>query len=95
MMRLKSVSAIFLALCCLIVMPPALAEEEPAPASETVTETLINNAGEASMMQARNGGGIPALTMTVNPDGGEDYSVTLQILALMTAMAFCPLSLSS
>lgn len=90
MMRLKSVSAIFLALCCLIVMPPALAEEEPAPASETVTETLINDAGEASMMQARNGGGIPALTMTVNPDGGEDYSVTLQILALMTAMGFLP-----
>ncbi|MBV7298557.1 flagellar type III secretion system pore protein FliP [Enterovibrio paralichthyis] len=89
-MRLKSVSAIFLALCCLIVMPPALAEEEPAPASETVTETLINDAGEASMMQARNGGGIPALTMTVNPDGGEDYSVTLQILALMTAMGFLP-----
>ncbi|MDD1792447.1 flagellar type III secretion system pore protein FliP [Enterovibrio makurazakiensis] len=90
-MRLKSVSAIFLALCCFLVTPLALAEAEPAPASETVTETLINSAGEASMMQATNGGGgIPALTMTVNPDGGEDYSVTLQILALMTALGFLP-----
>ncbi|MBE1274726.1 flagellar type III secretion system pore protein FliP [Enterovibrio baiacu] len=92
-MRLKSVTAIFLALCCFIVTPFAYAEAEPAPtpSSETITETLINDAGEASMMQARNGGGgIPALTMTVNPDGTEDYSVTLQILALMTALGFLP-----
>ncbi|STO43132.1 Flagellar biosynthetic protein fliP precursor [Grimontia hollisae] len=90
MMRLKSVTAIFLALCCIFVTPFVLAEEEPAPATETVTETLINDAGEASLIQARNGGGIPALTMTVNPDGTEDYSVTLQILALMTALGFLP-----
>lgn len=90
MMRLKSVTAIFLALCCIFVTPFVLAEEEPASATETVTETLINDAGEASLIQARNGGGIPALTMTVNPDGTEDYSVTLQILALMTALGFLP-----
>ncbi len=93
MMRLKSVTAIFLALCCFIVTPFAYAEAEPAPtpSSETITETLLNDAGEASMMQAKNGGGgIPALTMTVNPDGTEDYSVTLQILALMTALGFLP-----
>ncbi|MDD1783260.1 flagellar type III secretion system pore protein FliP [Enterovibrio sp. ZSDZ35] len=89
-MRLKSVSAIFLALCCFMLTPSAFAEEEAVPASESVTETLINNAGEASMMQARNGSGIPALTMTVNPDGSEDYSVTLQILAMMTALGFLP-----
>ncbi|WP_074926207.1 flagellar type III secretion system pore protein FliP [Enterovibrio norvegicus] len=92
-MRLKFVTAIFLALCCFIVTPFAYAEAEPAPtpSSETVTETLLNDAGEASMMQAKNGGGgIPALTMTVNPDGTEDYSVTLQILALMTALGFLP-----
>ncbi|STO56815.1 Flagellar biosynthetic protein fliP precursor [Grimontia hollisae] len=90
MMRLKSVTAIFLALCCIFAPSLTQAEEEPAPASETVTETLINDAGEASLIQARNGGGIPALTMTVNPDGTEDYSVTLQILALMTALGFLP-----
>lgn len=89
-MRLKSVTAIFLALCCIFFPSLTLAEEEPAPAAEMVTETLINDAGEASLIQARNGGGIPALTMTVNPDGTEDYSVTLQILALMTALGFLP-----
>ncbi len=30
------------------------------------------------------------MTMQVNPDGSEDYSVTLQILALMTALGFLP-----
>ncbi|HIF9095223.1 TPA: flagellar type III secretion system pore protein FliP [Photobacterium damselae] len=34
--------------------------------------------------------GIPAVSVTVNPDGSEDYSVTLQILALMTALGFLP-----
>ncbi|MEH0665535.1 flagellar type III secretion system pore protein FliP [Vibrio scophthalmi] len=36
------------------------------------------------------GGGIPAFTMTTNPDGTEDYSVNLQILALMTMLGFLP-----
>lgn len=34
--------------------------------------------------------GIPAFTMTPGTDGGEEYSVTLQILALMTALTFLP-----
>ncbi|WP_018693096.1 flagellar type III secretion system pore protein FliP [Algicola sagamiensis] len=34
--------------------------------------------------------GIPAITVTPNPGGGQDYSVTLQILAIMTALSFIP-----
>jgi len=41
-------------------------------------------------MSVSSGGGIPAFTMTTNPDGSEDYSVTLQILALMTMLGFLP-----
>ena len=33
---------------------------------------------------------IPALTITQTPGGGQEYSVTLQILALMTALTFLP-----
>ncbi|WP_221074132.1 flagellar type III secretion system pore protein FliP [Agarivorans aestuarii] len=33
---------------------------------------------------------LPAITMTTNPDGGQEYSVTLQVLALMTALSFLP-----
>ncbi|GAB1258077.1 flagellar type III secretion system pore protein FliP [Aurantivibrio plasticivorans] len=34
--------------------------------------------------------GLPALTVETNEDGSEDYSVTIQILALMTALTFIP-----
>ncbi|WP_427982216.1 flagellar type III secretion system pore protein FliP [Agarivorans sp.] len=33
---------------------------------------------------------LPAITMTTNADGGQEYSVTLQVLALMTALSFLP-----
>lgn len=35
-------------------------------------------------------GGLPAVTVTTGPDGGQQYSVTLQILLLMTALSFLP-----
>ena len=34
--------------------------------------------------------GLPAVTVTTNPDGSQDYSVTLQILAIMTALSLLP-----
>ncbi|WP_347330241.1 flagellar type III secretion system pore protein FliP [Marinimicrobium locisalis] len=34
--------------------------------------------------------GLPALTVTTQPDGSEEYTVTLQILAIMTALTFLP-----
>jgi len=34
--------------------------------------------------------GLPALTVTETADGGQQYSVTLQVLALMTALSFLP-----
>ncbi|WP_228481298.1 flagellar type III secretion system pore protein FliP [Vibrio fluminensis] len=36
------------------------------------------------------GGGIPAFTVTTNSNGTEDYSINLQILALMTMLGFLP-----
>ena len=35
-------------------------------------------------------GTISAVTVTDNPDGSKEYSVTLQILAMMTALSFIP-----
>jgi flagellar biosynthesis protein FliP len=34
--------------------------------------------------------GLPALTVTTRADGSQDYSVSLQILLLMTALSFLP-----
>jgi len=36
------------------------------------------------------GAGIPAVTVISNPDGGQEYTITLQVLALMTALSFIP-----
>jgi len=36
------------------------------------------------------GGAFSALTITDNPDGSKDYSITLQVLAMMTALSFIP-----
>ena len=37
--------------------------------------------------------GLSALQITTNPDGSQEYSVTLQILAMMTALSFLPAAL--
>ena len=34
--------------------------------------------------------GLPAVTVTTNSDGSQDYTITLQILMLMTALTFLP-----
>lgn len=36
---------------------------------------------------------IPVVSMTTNPDGSETYSITLQILALMTVLSLLPAAL--
>ncbi|WP_024459978.1 flagellar type III secretion system pore protein FliP [Marinimicrobium sp. LS-A18] len=60
---------------------PALAQETPEtqpPAEQGVGGSLPAIPG------------LPALTVTTNPDGSEEYTVTLQILAIMTAFTFLP-----
>ncbi|MHA7878412.1 MAG: flagellar type III secretion system pore protein FliP [Saccharospirillum sp.] len=37
--------------------------------------------------------GLPAVTVTTDADGSQSYSVTLQILAIMTALSFIPAAL--
>ncbi|GAB3034718.1 flagellar type III secretion system pore protein FliP [Bowmanella dokdonensis] len=34
--------------------------------------------------------GVKALTVTTNPDGSQDYTMTLQVLAIMTALSLIP-----
>ncbi len=66
-----------------------------AASDEVMTEQSISSSSDLFILEDApfipiNNGGIPALTMTVNADGSEDYSVTLQILALMTLLGFLP-----
>jgi flagellar biosynthetic protein FliP len=39
---------------------------------------------------AQQGGALSALSVTTSPDGTQEYSVTLQVLAVMTALSFLP-----
>jgi len=55
-------------------------EREQGAAKTLSTSSIIGSGG----------GGIPAFTVTTNNDGTEDYSVNLQILALMTMLGFLP-----
>ncbi|ODQ01095.1 MULTISPECIES: flagellar type III secretion system pore protein FliP [Salinivibrio] len=91
-MTIKTLLAAWLFVWVSLFSPVTFAQQEATPAQETITTESIDEAGEAVRLQtSRNtGGGIPAVTMRVNPDGSEDYSVTLQILALMTALGFLP-----
>ncbi|NLS13237.1 flagellar type III secretion system pore protein FliP [Vibrio sp. SM6] len=66
---------------------PALPEALAQGDSVTVSAMESDNQRITSMEV---GSGIPAFTMTTNADGSEDYSVTLQILALMTMLGFLP-----
>ncbi|AUI86670.1 flagellar biosynthetic protein FliP [Vibrio azureus] len=59
-----------------------------ASGSNVTLQTMQSDTGSSRAMSVNNG--IPAFTMTTNPDGSEDYSVTLQILALMTMLGFLP-----
>lgn len=60
----------------------ALANTSPATAVDSLSQSV------PFLSTQKGSTGIPAVSVTVNPDGSEDYSVTLQILALMTALGF-------
>ncbi|MFA0412874.1 flagellar type III secretion system pore protein FliP [Vibrio renipiscarius] len=57
------------------------AMEQEQGAARTLSSSMISGSGT---------GGIPAFTVTTNANGTEDYSVNLQILALMTMLGFLP-----
>jgi len=56
-----------------------------APGSLPLAQTTPGNLGALPAIP-----GLPALTVTTNKDGSQEYTVTLQILAIMTALTFLP-----
>ncbi len=85
----------------LLFVPLAQAQQEldtplpanPAPGQSVTVTAMEKDQGAARTVASSSivgGAGIPAFTMTTNPDGSEDYSVNLQILALMTMLGFLP-----
>ncbi len=72
-----------------------LASSIPASAANAEGMTVMamekdTGASKTIAKGSSSSGGIPAFTMTTNANGGEDYSVNLQILGLMTILGFLP-----
>jgi flagellar biosynthetic protein FliP len=63
----------------------AQSDEAPAIISETAPLNLTTLMAQQGALP-----GVPAFTMTPRADGGEDYTVTIQILAVMTALTLLP-----
>ncbi|WP_373568279.1 flagellar type III secretion system pore protein FliP [Marinimicrobium sp. ABcell2] len=64
-----------------LVNAPTWAQEDAEPGA---LATQVNATGLPAIP------GLPALTVTTEPDGTQQYTVTLQILAIMTALTFLP-----
>lgn len=64
----------------------ATAQEGPQPPDEPQQQNQTDVVGGSLPAIP----GLPALTVTTNPDGSQEYTVTLQILAIMTALTFLP-----
>jgi flagellar biosynthetic protein FliP len=89
------ITAITLLLTLTFIAQVQAQEEIPsniAPSSHVTISELEREQGGStlSITDTRSGAGVPAFTMVTNPDGSEDYSVNLQILALMTLLGFLP-----
>ena len=67
----------------------SIAESQSVAGSSNASNDIASTL-ESLQSQASGVPGIPAFTMTPRNDGGEDYTVTLQILALMTALTLLP-----
>jgi flagellar biosynthetic protein FliP len=69
----------------------AFAQTTPAPVADPagnslpLTQTAPSNLGSLPAIP-----GLPALTVKTNADGTQEYTVTLQILAIITALTFLP-----
>lgn len=66
-----------------LLLFPIVSYGQTDPSFAAVTETL-------SDVTASQAGGISAFRVTTNPDGSQEYTVTLQILAIMTALSLLP-----
>ncbi|OED51604.1 flagellar biosynthetic protein FliP [Aliivibrio fischeri] len=100
MLKTNFIAAVLAAFSLFFMASPAWAIDDlassipqTATSAEGMTVTAMEKEAGAAKTIAKgssSGSGIPAFTMTTNANGGEDYSVNLQILGLMTMLGFLP-----
>ena len=76
----------------LFVAEPVMAQTNLPPVTDSANSLPMSqasgSAGQLGSLPAIPG--LPALTVKTNPNGTQEYTVTLQILAIMTALTFLP-----
>lgn len=81
----------WLVLFCVLLMSshPAYAQDNSTlePAQAQSSQPQSNDIAGSALPAIP---GLPAFTVTTQPDGTEEYSVTLQILGIMTLLTFLP-----
>lgn len=100
---MRFVSSLMVLFGCLLIIPISGLAEGGTEGRVVITEaasigtTAVSSASKAvnsvvikpkSLLSAKLG--IPAMTVTTNADGGQNYTVTLQILILMTVLSVLP-----
>lgn len=58
--------------------------------ADTSVSSISTAASSLTQVAAKVVPGIPAMTVTTNASGGQDYTITIQILALMTILTLLP-----
>jgi flagellar biosynthetic protein FliP len=72
----------------LLYSTPAFSQAPADPVINNVAATGATNA--LDMLSSTTGLGIPALSVTTQDDGSQNYTVSIQILMLMTALTVLP-----
>lgn len=100
--RLSFLTVLVLLSCLTSLPSPAYAQSDELTADPLSRSLLDNDVLTDGIAKAMDGlqpttsdsvsgiPGIPAFTMTPRSGGGEDYTVTIQILAIMTALTLLP-----
>jgi len=92
--RPLTVLALF-AVLLLVLLSPAPASAQPDAATTVTTTSSATPAPNSTqsaldMLASRTDLGIPAMTVTTDPSGAQNYTVSIQILMLMTALTLLP-----
>lgn len=75
-----------LVLAMALIASPAWAQKAaPQASSQALSQAPAKSIATSQLLP-----GVPAVQVKTHPDGSQDYSVTLQILAIMTALTLLP-----
>lgn len=92
LMNSKLTAIITLLLCLMSFYSFDLQAQEISDVAQTATELTerLAKPNAAANLPIKGIPGLPAMTVTTNADGSQDYTVTLQILGIMTGLTLLP-----